>query len=352
MKNQAFTHTLLKAILCVACACACVLGALLINNAQNTNAFAEGTVKTVTATQKITATFASDGTITVPDTIVKNGLDYTITIDNVSIESQYSFISDWQCAGVEGKTLDPGKEMVVVWAAPSKVPTSFDGTSEVKVGTITYTYTYVIPNLTGKITIDGTPEVGQVLTAQVSDLPQDVKEENLAYTWYVVAEDGSLTPIEGANAKTYTVAAGYEGKKLTCVATDSTGYYTGELKADPVVIKSALSGSVSITQNNVAIIEAEATSELVASLSADVPADANPTYAWYVSVDGTVFTPIENATGATFTPDATYVGKYIQVRVSSANYTGVLISTNKVKITAAKVAFVMLAGDDTNGYDM
>ena len=312
-----------------------------------------GTTKTVTATQKITATFSADGTITVPDTQVQNGLDYTITIDDVSIESEYSFVSDWFFDGMEEEiTIAPGKSMLMSWNAPSKVPASFEAEEEVNVGTIIYTYSYTVPALTGSIEIEGTPEVGQTLTAQVSDLPSTISESDLAYAWYVVADDGALTPIEGATSKTYEVAEQYAGKKLTCVATDTTGYYKGTLQAEPVTIKSPLTGSVSITQDGVVVEEAEAETELVATLSDEVPEDANPTYAWYVSEDGVNFTLIESATDVSFTPDATYVDKYIKVEVASELYSGVLTSTNKVKITPVKIAFVVLSGDDTAGYDM
>ena len=312
-----------------------------------------GTTKTVTATQKITATFSADGTITVPDTQVQNGLDYTITIDDVSIESEYSFVSDWFFDGMEEEiTIAPGKSMLMSWNAPSKVPASFEAEEEVHVGTIIYTYSYTVPALTGSIEIEGTPEVGQTLTAQVSDLPSTISESDLAYAWYVVADDGALTPIEGATSKTYEVAEQYAGKKLTCVATDTTGYYKGTLQAEPVTIKSPLTGSVSITQDGVVVEEAEAETELVATLSDEVPEDANPTYAWYVSEDGENFTLIESATDVSFTPDATYVDKYIKVEVASELYSGVLVSTNKVKITPVKIAFVVLSGDDTTGYDM
>ena len=312
-----------------------------------------GTTKTVTATQKITATFSADGTITVPDTQVQNGLDYTITIDDVSIESEYSFVSDWFFDGMEEEiTIAPGKSMLMSWNAPSKVPASFEAEEEVHVGTIIYTYSYTVPALTGSIEIEGTPEVGQTLTAQVSDLPSTISESDLAYAWYVVADDGALTPIEGATSKTYEVAEQYAGKKLTCVATDTTGYYKGTLQAEPVTIKSPLTGSVSITQDGVVVEEAEAETELVATLSDEVPEDANPTYAWYVSEDGENFTLIEGAMDASFTPDASYVDKYIKVEVASELYSGVLTSTNKVKITPVKIAFVVLSGDDTAGYDM
>ena len=106
------------------------------------------------------------------------------------------------------------------------------------------------------------------------------------------------------------------------------------------------------TKTYVQVEEAEAETELVATLSDDVQEDANPTYAWYVSEDGKNFTLITDATEATFTPSASYVDKYIKVEVASELYSGVLTSTNKVKITPVKIAFVVLVGSDAAGYDM
>ena len=106
------------------------------------SAFADNTdTQTASAQAKLVATYNNDGTITVPNTTIKNDTDYVVTIDNVSIESEYDFVKDWSNDAV-GKTIQPGESLTVSWTAKTSVPSDFNGESEVYVGTITYDYSF------------------------------------------------------------------------------------------------------------------------------------------------------------------------------------------------------------------
>ncbi len=349
-KQSTLTAIIVALIASFAIGSICLVSSAFADNSDNTDA------QTCTATAKITATFDSDGNITIPDTELKNDTDYVVTVKSITTSSDtYSIIKDWTNDFTEGTTIDPGESLTIKWSTTSKVPTGFDGTTEIKIGTITYEYSYEIPEISGKVEIEGTPAVGETLTAKVSDLPDGLKESNLVYAWSVVNDDGSLTPIEGATSKTYTVADEYAGKQLTVVVTDVTGHYTGSLTAEPVTIKSVLTGSVAIKVNDEVVTTAELNTELTATVS-DLPAgvqEADLVYAWYVVDESGTATPIEGATAQTFTPsDSSYIGKTVTVKVTAKDYSGALEPEQGVEITAVKIAFVVLSGDDTAGYDM
>ena len=74
----------------------------------------------------------------------------------------------------------------------------------------------VAPELTGTVTISGTPAVGETLTVNVSD---SNNTGDLSYQWYRLVE--GQTPIDGATSRTYTVTAADAGYRLYCVVNSS-----------------------------------------------------------------------------------------------------------------------------------
>lgn len=80
-------------------------------------------------------------------------------------------------------------------------------------GDIIANATWKVP-IKGTVTIEGTPYVGQTLTAN-ANVTTDIGEESLQYQWF--RGEGPNTPIAGANGMTYTATAADVGYKLTCL---------------------------------------------------------------------------------------------------------------------------------------
>ena len=182
-----------------------------------THAYAAN-IQGATVKAEIVATYAKDGTITVPATTVNNETDYVISIDEIAIESDYDFVSDWK-SDAQGKTIQPKETLTVHWTAETAVPSSFKASTEVHVGTIIYTFSYkrVLPEIS--LEQDTYTYNGSAITPRINGL--DGLEEDVDYT---VSYENNV------NAGTATVSV------------TGIGNYTGtkELvfsieKADPLV---------------------------------------------------------------------------------------------------------------------
>ena len=200
------------------------------------NAFADAdseTVNETSVTKEITAHFTGTGTIIAPATQFTNNTKYPMTLSSANMSNTYSWTSDWTNDGA-GKTIAPNETLTINWTCPSKIPS--DKASEfvnqrVELGSITYNYSYAIPNLPGNVVINGTAEVGQTLTANVFDTPKDI---SLNYVWYRGDTEGATTTQVGTGP-TYTVSNGDNGMYLTCVVTDATGYYANSISSSTKV---------------------------------------------------------------------------------------------------------------------
>ena len=199
------------------------------------HAFAADGAGECTSSAEVVATAAEDGTITVPQTTLKNDTGYVVTLKSAAVKSDQSFVSDWTNDGA-GKIIEPAETLTINWTANSKVPSSWDKTGKVHVGTITYNYSYD-PALRQSVAIegatDGKVEWGSSLKAVVTGAQEDAE---LQYVWYVLNEDGTVTAIEGASGQTYVPEAGYVGKTVMVKVTDARGKYTGSLDSDGVEV--------------------------------------------------------------------------------------------------------------------
>ena len=110
--------------------------ASLVSLGTTTNAKA---ADTVTADSKILATYDENRDITVPTATVTNNTDSAISISSATIVSEYEFVSDWT-SDAAGQTVKAGESLTVTWTPKSAVDDDFDGSSEVKVGSVTYIY--------------------------------------------------------------------------------------------------------------------------------------------------------------------------------------------------------------------
>ncbi|GAA4696173.1 M1 family aminopeptidase [Nocardioides conyzicola] len=150
-------------------------------------------------------------------------------------------------------------------------------------------------------TISGTPKVGATLTAHPGDWDADTE---LAYQWLA---DG--TPVDGATGTTYTPGPGKVGAVVTVAVTGTkTGY-------DPVTKTSEATSPVAqgdLVDTPVPTITG--TPKVGVALTA-VPGTWDDgvelTYQWLA--DGT---PVDGATGTTYTPGAGKVGAVVTVAVT------------------------------------
>jgi hypothetical protein len=242
----------------------------------------------------------------------------------VAYQWQYHDGSGW--TDIEGATAN-----TYTVAAPVTIG---DDIRVIAEGTENYTGTLesnavtITAQVTGIGTIEGTPELGEELTAGALT----PEEATVTYQWQRQAGgEGSWTDIEGATVDTYTVAEPVGAGDEVRVAAEGTGNYTGTLESNAVTITAQVTGIGAI----------EGTPELGEELTAGAltPEDATVTYQWQRQAGGEgSWTDIEGATVGTYTV-AEPVGAGDEVRVAAegtGNYTGILES-NAVTIVATQV---------------
>lgn len=84
------------------------------------------------------------------------------------------------------------------------------------------------------VSISGTPQVGQTLTAEISP-----PESTVTYKWQKAdTADGSYSDIEGAAEKTYLLTEAENGKFVKVIAT-GTGQFSGTVESQPTTAVSA-----------------------------------------------------------------------------------------------------------------
>lgn len=145
-----------------------------------------------------------------------------------------------------------------------------------------------------------------------------IDSSKLSYQWQVAdAKGGTYTDVEGATSSTLKLAA-YEGKSVRCHITAKIGSSDYTTKGTSLI---GAAGSVNITsvkldktgEANVG----EAITATANAASGDVTANERVSWSWYYGDTSTACTTkIDGATSNTFTPDATYAGKYIQARAN------------------------------------
>ena len=202
---------------------------------------------------------------------------------------------------------------------------------------------------TGAPTITGTPEVGQVLTADTSGITDanGLTGVEYRYQWYRVT-NGSQSLILNATDSTYTLRTADRGKSIRVRVhfTDAHGF-------DEVLNSAA----VAVTQNanptgapvvsgapQVGQILRAVTSEIADGDGLTTPAFV---YRWIRTTDGTD-TDIAGATAQTYTPNAEDLGSTIKVRVSftdNGNTTETLTSAATGAVLAAAAPGSRLTSD-------
>ncbi|MGO5368662.1 InlB B-repeat-containing protein [Collinsella sp. LCP19S3_F2] len=141
-----------------------------------------------------------------------------------------------------------------------------------------------------------------------------IDASKLNYQWQVAdKKGGDYTDIEGATSSTLKLAP-YEGKSVRCYITAKIGNSDYITKGSSLI---GAAGSVNITSVKLDKTgEANAGEAITATANAasgDVTANEHVAWSWYCGdTSTTCTTKIDGATTNTFTPDASYAGKYVR----------------------------------------
>lgn len=140
-----------------------------------------------------------------------------------------------------------------------------------------------------------------------------IDASKLSYQWQVAdAKGGTYTDIEGATSNTLKLAA-YEGKSVRCHVTAKIG---GSDRTTKGTSRIGAAGSVNITSVKLdktgEASVGEAITATANAASGDVTANEHVAWSWYCGdTKSKCTTKIDGATTNTFTPDASYAGKYV-----------------------------------------
>ncbi len=179
---------------------------------------------------------------------------------------------------------------------------------------------------TGQPTIDGTAQVGETLTANVTGIADEDGLTNPGFAYQWIGNDGTAdTDIAGATGNTYALVADDVGKtiKVRVSFTDDAGN-AESLPSDPTGEVAAKPNTDATGQPTI-----DGTAQVGETLTANVTGIAdedgltNPGFAYqWIGNDGTADTDIAGATGDTYALVADDVGKTIKVNVSFTDDAG------------------------------
>ncbi len=186
-------------------------------------------------------------------------------------------------------------------------------------------------DLTGTVTIDGMPKVGETLTANLQNVPNDA--QNVTIKWF--AGDKEI-----ATGPTWVSTYDYVGQEITVRVTADN--YAGELVSDKLTLaKKDLVGTITISGK-------PQFSETLMAVTAQLPADVqNVKYEWYV--DGEL---VKGVASDTWKPGKDIVGKTVTVKVTADNYAGALTSTGVVLQAKDITGDVVISGVNKPGNEL
>ena len=195
---------------------------------------------------------------------------------------------------------------------------------------------------TGAPAIIGTAQVGEMLTANTANIADEDGLDNATFSYQWIANDGTTdTEIGAATGSGYTLSRSDLGKtvKVRVSFTDDAGHQESvtSLPVGPVDhgVSEQETNSPSTGQpaiNGTAQVREILTANTSGIADADGLTSVSYSYQWTAS-NGTTDTDIQAATGSTFTPPVSDVGKTIKVRVSFTDDAG-----NEESLTSAATA--------------
>ena len=170
--------------------------------------------------------------------------------------------------------------------------------------------------ISGTLSINGTAEVEAVVTAQYTG-----DQTGLIYIWYYSYDENDDVVLAITEKREYKIPQNMAGRKLRVKALCADA--SGVLKAETESAVKGLTGSLKI--EGAPVVGRTLTAVFKSSDSVPVK------YQWYQEGK----TPIEGATGETYTVTAADQGKVLTVRVTSDQVAGMLEASTKTVTTAA-----------------
>ena len=175
---------------------------------------------------------------------------------------------------------------------------------------------------TGALTISGTAEVGQMLTADTSNIGDSDGLTNVVYQYQWLADDGSsVTEISGATGSTYTLQATDEAATIKVQVS-----FSDDLDNEESLISAAVgpvAAAPPVNSRATGALTISGTAQVGQMLTADTSGITdgdgltNVVYEYqWLADDGSSVTEISGATGATYTLQATDEAATIKVQVS------------------------------------
>ena len=173
---------------------------------------------------------------------------------------------------------------------------------------------------TGAPTIGGNAQVGETLTADISEIADDDGLENAVFSYQWVASNGTTdTDIPDATDSTYDLVAADEGKtiKVRVSFTDDAGNEETltSTETNTVTYRTSQQNSNSPATGAPAISGTSQVGETLTADTSDILTNAQFAYQWLRAVGGND-TEIPDATGSTYTLVDDDAGNAIKVRVS------------------------------------
>ena len=214
------------------------------------------------------------------------------------------------------------------------------GADERLISDATPTVTNINDEPTGSVTIDGTVEEDQILTANVDNVTDADGLDTFSYQWQRSDGSGGYTNIQDASGENYTLGDADVGREVRVEVRYTDGNNTAE-----TVTSDATNAVTNINDapNGAVIIDGtvEEDQTLTANITALQDADGLPieadafTYQWQRNTGANdAFEDIAGETGNTYTLDDADVGREVQVMVSYTDDGGMDESLTSAATTA------------------
>ena len=197
--------------------------------------------------------------------------------------------------------------------------TDGNNTAETVTSAPTAAVTNINDNPTGSVTITGTVEEDQILTANVDNVADEDGLGAFSYQWQRSNGSGGFEAIENATSQSYTLGDADVGREVRVQVSYTDGNNTAEtLTSAPTTAVT----NINDTPSGAITISGQATENATLTANTGTLDDADGlgafSYQWQRSNGSGGFEAIENATGQTYTLGDDDVGREVRIQV---NYT-------------------------------
>ena len=200
---------------------------------------------------------------------------------------------------------------------------------------------------TGNLTISGTAQVGETLTASTTGITDADRLTNVSYSYQWIANDGtSDSDIADATASAYTLVAADAGKtiKVKVIFTDDNGNDESLTSTATTAVTTAnTSATGAPTISGTVQVDQTLTADTSGIGDADRLTNVSYSYQW-IANDGTSDSDIADATASAYTLVAADAGKTIKVKVTFTDDNG-----NDESLTSTATTAVIAANTSATG---